>query len=501
MKKTSLVALAFVVFLTIFLTGDYSSAQQMPKMPKAKGIPIKPLEDVMSPSDACKFFRENRPEWNIEIEEENHCLLWKKDSRWKEYEEYYISDDGQNYCVKLYDVPDDAADYGPPRCTPIPEKDKIANINIADSILKNIGVGNKDAKNSSEESDKKTLMLIFAFLVFIVLVVAISTIINKNKIGKIKTEEEKNVETATSGIKFVLSLIIGIVAVFILLIFYFSSALLPQFISNIIISPIFIVLEFAGLILAITGAKSSRKGFSIFAITLNMASIIFWVVFVMNIKSVSPQIEQPKQERKIVALGSSLSKATNYSLDKRGDWENMSFSTGTELNSVYKYLTSKGENLTPKNLASSGADTKEILEKQAVNVSSFSPKYITLDPGADILSGSEANFRSNLDKIFGKIQGGDTKIMVMTYPDFIKMRTASYASCKEDKFGYRVKNLAQAKIQSFNKAIIEIAGKYNATVVDLYPILGSEDVSELDCLHPNASGINKISQEFIKKLQ
>lgn len=217
-------------------------------------------------------------------------------------------------------------------------------------------------------------------------------------------------------------------------------------------------------------------------------------------KNIPPQKAEVKQERKFVALGSSLSKATNYALDKKGDWENASFSTGAEINSVYEYLISKGENLTPKNLASSGANTKEILEKQAVNVPSFSPKYITLDPGADILSGSEADFRSNLDKIFAKIQGEDTKIMIMTYPDFIKMRTASYPSCKEDKFGYRVKNLAQAKIKSFNNAIKEIAGKYNATVVDLYPILGSEDISELDCLHPNANGINKIAQEFIKNL-
>lgn len=217
-------------------------------------------------------------------------------------------------------------------------------------------------------------------------------------------------------------------------------------------------------------------------------------------KNIPPQKTETKQERKFVALGSSLSKATNYALDKKGDWESMSFSTGTEINSVYKYLISKGENLTPKNLASSGADTKEILDKQAVNVPSFAPKYITLDPGADILTGSEANFRSNLDKIFATIQGEDTKIMIMTYPDFIKMRTVSFSSCKEDKFGYGVKNLAQSKIQSFNNAIKEVAEKYNATVVDLYPVLGSEDVSELDCLHLNASGINKIAQEFIKKL-
>lgn len=217
----------------------------------------------------------------------------------------------------------------------------------------------------------------------------------------------------------------------------------------------------------------------------------------------TPQI----QERKFVALGSSLSKANNLSSDKKGDNPDYSFSAGTQIESVFAYLKNKGENLTAVNLASSGATTGEILKQQVPNAADYHPKYITLDCGADFITGvSLETFRRNLTEIISNLKKDDAVILIMTYPDFASMRAAAYASCKETEKilggGIRLENLDSANVERYSRVIRDIAAENNLSLVDLYKAdFGPEDVSDYDCLHFNLDGQKKVAREFIKALK
>ncbi len=212
--------------------------------------------------------------------------------------------------------------------------------------------------------------------------------------------------------------------------------------------------------------------------------------------------ESGPEERKLVALGDSFTKANNPSSDLVGDHEEFSFSTGTEINSLYLYLKSEGENITPVNLAESGATSGSILESQVPNVAGFHPKYVTLlAGGADILEGvSVGEYEQNLQEIIGEIESDDTTILIATNPNVAMMRTASYPSCNEDTLGLNVERITEEKLQSFNQVVKDIATQHGLVLVDLYDTLGPSDVSDYDCLHPNMGGQEKVAQAFIEAL-
>lgn len=46
----------------------------------------------------------------------------------------------------------------------------------------------------------------------------------------------------------------------------------------------------------------------------------------------------------------------------------------------------------------------------------------------------------------------------------------------------------------------EVARETEVILVDIYDLLGPEDVSDYDCLHTNGEAQKKIAQEFIKVL-
>jgi len=207
-------------------------------------------------------------------------------------------------------------------------------------------------------------------------------------------------------------------------------------------------------------------------------------------------------ERNFVALGSSLTRASNLSTTKQGEHEEYSFSVGTQIESVYLHLKNQGENLTPVNLASPGAETRDILERQVPQVVSYEPRYVTIDPGADLVDGlSVAQFKQNLTQIIDRLQStDDVVIMMFTYPNFPKMRSASYSSCKGNKLGLSLESLTEENIKAFNQAMQEVAAEKGVILVDIYDLLGPGDVSDYDCLHTNIEAQKKIAQEFIKVL-
>ncbi len=206
-------------------------------------------------------------------------------------------------------------------------------------------------------------------------------------------------------------------------------------------------------------------------------------------------------ENKLVALGSSLTRASNLSSEKQGENENYSFSVGTKIDSLYLHLKKSGD-LKAVNLAFPGAEMRDVLERQLPKALKENPKFISLDPGADIVGheSSISDYKQCLSQIIKEINP-ETTVFLFTYPNFIKMRSANYASCRENKIGVNLENLSEARVQEFNQAIKEaVARKNNIILVDLYDLLGPEDISDYDCLHINISGQEKIARQFIISL-
>lgn len=207
-------------------------------------------------------------------------------------------------------------------------------------------------------------------------------------------------------------------------------------------------------------------------------------------------------ERKFVVLGASLAKANNLSSGLVGDHPEYSFASGSKIESLFSYLKSKGENLTAANLAESGVNSQNILQKQVPNAIDFHPKYLIVDIAADILeNNSPDQLKNNLAEITARVKDKDTIVLFGSYFNLPKMRAAPYPACKEDKLRVGFDKLTQEKILIFNRAIEEAALKNGAIFVDIYNVLGPEDVSDYDCVHPNINGQKKLAQAWIGALE
>ncbi len=229
--------------------------------------------------------------------------------------------------------------------------------------------------------------------------------------------------------------------------------------------------------------------------------LIAAVLFVFNQKqklSVSPQ----SQKKNLVSLGASFTKANNLSAQLTGDNPEYSFATGTKINSLYLYLKNKGENLEPKNLAESGANSQKVLNQQIPNAVSFQPKYITIDILADIFEEEKPNkFKQNLLQIAKQIKNQENIVLISTYPNLVLMRKAAFSSCSGDKLGLGVDKITEDKLKLFNQVIEEVAKEYNLILVDNFNTLGPTEVSDYDCLHPNIEGQKKLAQVWINALE
>jgi lysophospholipase L1-like esterase len=211
--------------------------------------------------------------------------------------------------------------------------------------------------------------------------------------------------------------------------------------------------------------------------------------------------DQVNQKRKLVALGSSISTAHNLSSELQGDNKEYSFATGIEIESVYQALKDWGEEIAPINLASAGATTEDILANQLENVLSYNPKFVVLDPGADLVSEVPVEkFESNLNQIIKKLGSNDRIIMIINYPNFVRLRQSHYQSCKQDKLslGSGLSNLDRARIKQFNQVIEKVSEQNNLILADIYQILSSAELSDFDCLHPSIDGQKKIAQKLIQ---
>ncbi len=211
---------------------------------------------------------------------------------------------------------------------------------------------------------------------------------------------------------------------------------------------------------------------------------------------------QGEPEAKLVALGSSFSRATNLSTSMQGENNDYSFSTGTKISSLYVYLKGKEKGLTATNLAHPGASMQDILERQLPEAIRLHPKYVTIDPASDLVSkNSLSEYKKNLIQIVDGFNS-QTTIMIFTYPNFLFMRSANYPSCQENKVGVKLENLSDENILAFNHAMKEtLNNRSNVMIIDIYDLFGPGDVSDYDCLHTNLGAQEKVAKEFIKALQ
>lgn len=254
-----------------------------------------------------------------------------------------------------------------------------------------------------------------------------------------------------------------------------------------------------------------KRGFSVLPVVLLVGIVVALGAVVFGVLGKgggkAPSLNLPGQTevvegRKFVALGASFTKANNLSSSLVGDNGEYSFATGTKIESIYLYLKNSGEKLNPVNLAESGADSKSVLQKQVSNAVSYQPKLVTIDIMVDIFTAdTPADLRRNLTEIVRQVKGEDTTILLASYPNLTKMRTAAFPACQEDKLRIGVDRLTQEKIQTFNQMLREFAAESRLIFVDLYDVLGPAEVSDYDCLHPNIEGQKKLAKAWIEALK
>lgn len=245
-----------------------------------------------------------------------------------------------------------------------------------------------------------------------------------------------------------------------------------------------------------------KNGFSILMVGI-LAAFAFAAALVLMFKTKqSPENGPSNQERNLVAIGASFTKANNLSSKMVGDNPEYSFATGTKIESLYLYLKKNGEDVNPKNLAESGADSQKVLSQQVPNAISFQPKYVLIDVMADIFEEERPiKFKKNLTEITKQLKNQDTTILISTYPNLVLMRKAGLPSCTEDKLGLGIDKVTEEKLKLFNEAIQQVAGENSLILVDNFTTLGPGDVSDYDCLHPNIEGQKKLAQTWISVLK
>ena len=200
----------------------------------------------------------------------------------------------------------------------------------------------------------------------------------------------------------------------------------------------------------------------------------------------------------LLAMGDSITNANTPNAEMMGDNKSYSFSTGTQISSLYLYLNSI-RSVTPVNIAISGSTSTSMISNQLPNVSSYNPDFVTvLIGGNDLLQYYEnpitaEQLEANLETIAEGIKKDGRRIFFATIPDYNTMRSAEF--CSELRMpGEEV--FLPIILSSYNQKIAQVASNHNFTLVDLYPYLDQDDISSVDCIHPNLSGQQKIADRF-----
>jgi len=220
------------------------------------------------------------------------------------------------------------------------------------------------------------------------------------------------------------------------------------------------------------------------------------------------------------ALGDSMTAGLNA--DAPFDQRNRNWSDGLEINSHAVRLAKKfGVDVISKNVSVSGS-TIESLASQTAKLleDNYKPDYVTILIGAnDICKGDlRVEELSSLGKnlLAESIQmliraNENVKIIVGAIPkiDFLYQLLHEDATCQENWRAFNIcyKLLQSTKFERERGIVRWIAyNKMQKEVSALYPknvkftskiseeIFGLEDISRIDCFHPNMSGQGKIAE-------
>lgn len=254
----------------------------------------------------------------------------------------------------------------------------------------------------------------------------------------------------------------------------------------------------------------NKKGFSwisiivVIAVLIVLGILAYFLIPQKGGEATNNSAPSSAGEQKLVALGASMTKANNLSASQVGDNDDYSFATGTKIESLFSYLKIRTKNakFTAINLAESGVSSQGMLEKQLPNALSYHPKYATVDITADIFTSNEPDaLRENLTKIVSQLKNEGATVLLGSYPNFFAYRTADFPACKEDKLNINITRLTPETLQRYNQTIKDVAESQNVIFVDVFNVLGPNDISDYDCVHANVEGQKKLAKAWIDALE
>jgi lysophospholipase L1-like esterase len=204
----------------------------------------------------------------------------------------------------------------------------------------------------------------------------------------------------------------------------------------------------------------------------------------------------------LVALGDSLTNAAALQPDMPGDNKSYSFSTGTSISSLYLTLKNQGWVTSGVNLAVSGATSASCLSGQAPNVAQYSPPYVTiLIGGNDIIQlVAPSTFQANLSSIASQVRATGRRVLIGNLPNYTDLVQAPIPACQANPLSPEQLAFLSWGLAQYNSAIASVASQYGFTLVDLFSTLGQSDISEVDCIHINIQGQQKMANRFSSAL-
>jgi lysophospholipase L1-like esterase len=204
----------------------------------------------------------------------------------------------------------------------------------------------------------------------------------------------------------------------------------------------------------------------------------------------------PKKEITIVALGDSLTQAANPSPELPGDHPEYSYSCGDKIESLAKIMAEDNYEVKCYNLSVSGATSESVLKNQIQEAKKYNPDLVVMTIGGNdaMQKLSSLVLKDNLTKIITNFP--KAKILIGNIPNLEKFRENDYPACKVPLSQYReLEKLTGVYIMTYNLQLKTLENN-GVKIIDLFNLLGKDDVSSYDCMHFSVSGQGKTAQAF-----
>lgn len=219
--------------------------------------------------------------------------------------------------------------------------------------------------------------------------------------------------------------------------------------------------------------------------------------------------DEEREHLKMAALGDSVTQGVNAT--SLGSHPNLSWSTGSDIQSHLKKLEEEGYQVEAVNAAVKGASSLA-LPYQIHNLP-YVPDYVTIMVGANEVCGdgvvdTAGNIRAAIETLKGT--NPEVQIVLVPIPKLLSLYESGVDS-RSCRFRWWLFNICptflgshltdelraanQAKVDAINDALVEVAAdfgaKYNRNLGDVN--IQPEDISDVDCFHPSITGQQLIS--------